>query len=101
MRLFILFCVLLIIAAQDVITSHCLVETDLTVGRAKGVPFTNRHDIIGQPPDLKLHSFINCIDEMGNMVGLQFELISDTGTKIQLSPVGSMTGNCRSLLIDG
>ena len=70
MGLFILFCIAFISSAQDVITSHCLVETDLTVGKTKGAPFTNRHEIVGQMRDLKLHSFINCIDEMGNLMGL-------------------------------
>ena len=72
MGIFILVSLLLIFSCngQDIIPEWCLIKSGHTVGLPNGNFFSHKYELIGLPTNLRLHSFTNCIDDLGNMTGI-------------------------------
>ena len=72
------------------------------VGREVGTPFSNRVEIEALDGYI-FHSFETCENGSGDMVGMQYFLVSmtDENDVVPLSPIGEMSGICRSLVLAG
>ena len=50
---------------------------------------------------MKLYRFTTCEDDTENVLGVKFSLWSDeTQTELELSPIGTIDGTCRTLTIE-
>ena len=90
-----------LVVATEMIPGRCLVQSDAISGVEQGSVFSNKYEIIGHPSDLWLGSFKHCIDERGNLIGMQYILKSEGGTQQSLSAVGKIEGECRDIDIEG
>ena len=68
--------------AENLIPAACLIETEETVGVPSGAIFSNKYELISHPDSLRIHSFTNCIDNLGNIIGIQFALKSEDGDEL-------------------
>ena len=79
-----------------------MVEDPAYVGRQVGTPFSNKEEIEGLEGYV-FHSFETCENGSGDMIGIQYTLVSKTDQNdiVPLSPMGNMSGICRSLILEG
>ena len=83
-------------------SAQCLVEDPTVVGREVGTPFSNREEIEALDGYI-FHSFETCENGSGDMIGMQYFLVSKTDENdiVPLSHIGEMSGICRSLVLEG
>ena len=75
-----------------------------SVGDKLGEKFSNIAQIEELGSDkLVMKSFKTCENGSKNLIGVQFTIVDqdDEANEIELEPIGVMSGNCRSLTVEG
>ena len=82
--------------------AQCLIEDPTVVGQEIGTPFSNRDEIEALDGYI-FHSFETCENDSGDMIGMQYSLVSKTDETdiVPLSSIGEMRGSCRSFELEG
>ena len=87
----------------------CLVESEVKCGVEKGDRFSHMDELKaletdGNKNDYRLLSFVTCEDERDSKLsGIKFILQSESDSSkiVELSPIGSMKGDCQTMIISG
>ena len=83
--------------------SECLIRSE-PVPRAEIGNATSNEEQLAQSAstDMRPLNFTTCVDDSGVLSGVQFTLWSEeTQTALELAPLGTLDGACRSLTLEG
>ena len=77
---------LITLTSLTICSAYCLQESETTVGYQGERAFSNIDEILAiDTANQKLHEFTTCVDGNGDLIGTQYTLSDQNGSKVELS----------------